>query len=75
MANIHSMLTRKCQVTGNVYGGPDGEYKDETVGIADAIATMTILEAYYLWDEDYKGSIQVGKAANLVVFELRKFLS
>jgi len=68
--NMYALLTRKCQVTGNAYGGPDDEYKDETVGIADALATMTILGAYYVWDEDWRGSIEVGKAADLVVLDL-----
>jgi hypothetical protein len=68
--NIYAMLTRKCQVTGNVYGGPDDEYKDETVGIADALATMTILGAYHVYDEDWRGSIQAGKAADLAVLDI-----
>ncbi|MCL1808822.1 MAG: amidohydrolase family protein [Clostridiales bacterium] len=61
---IYAMLSRKCQVTGNVYG------PDETVGIADALATMTILGAYSVFDEDWRGSIEVGKAADLVVLNL-----
>ena len=68
--NIFAMLTRECMVEGVAYGGPDDEYKDETVGIADALATMTILGAYSVWDEEWRGSIEVGKAADLVVLDL-----
>lgn len=68
--NIYAMLTRKCQVTGNTYGGGEPGYKDETVGIADALATMTILGAYAVYDEGWRGSIEVGKAADLVVLDL-----
>jgi len=68
--NIYAMLTRECMVTGKVYGGPEDEHKDETVGVADALATMTILGAYATYDEDWRGSIEVGKVADLAVLDL-----
>ncbi len=61
---IYALLTRRDQATGTVYG------PDETVGIADALRSYTINGAYATYDEDWKGSIEVGKVADLVVVDL-----
>jgi DNA-binding XRE family transcriptional regulator len=68
--NIYAMLARKCQVTKETYGAGENGTKDETVGIADAIATMTILGAYAVHNEDWRGSLEVGKVADLVLLDL-----
>ena len=61
---IYSLLTRRDQATGTVHG------EDETVGIADALRSYTINGAYATYDEDWKGSIEVGKVADLIVIDL-----
>jgi predicted amidohydrolase YtcJ len=61
---IYALLTRRDQATGTVHGA------DETVGIADALRSYTINGAYATYDEEWKGSIEVGKVADLVVVDL-----
>jgi predicted amidohydrolase YtcJ len=61
---IYALLTRRDQATGAVHGA------DETVGIADALRSYTINGAYATYDEEWKGSIEVGKVADLVVVDL-----
>jgi predicted amidohydrolase YtcJ len=52
---IYALLTRRDQATGTVHGA------DETVGIADALRSYTINGAYATYDEEWKGSIEVGR--------------
>jgi predicted amidohydrolase YtcJ len=61
---IYSLLTRRDQATGTVHG------EDETVGIADALRSYTINGAFATYDEAWKGSIEVGKVADLIVVDL-----
>jgi len=61
---LYALLTRRDQATGNVYGS------DETLGIEDALRTYTINGAYLTYEENFKGSLDVGKTADLVVLDL-----
>ncbi len=62
---FYALLTRKDQMTGEVYG------PEETVGIEDALRSYTANGAYLTYEENFKGSLEVGKVANLVVVDLR----
>jgi predicted amidohydrolase YtcJ len=61
---MYALLTRKDQTTGQVYG------PEETVGIEDALRSYTINGAYLTYDEKSRGSLEVGKLADLVVLDL-----
>ena len=61
---LYALLTRKEQATDAVLGS------EETVGIEDALRTYTINGAYLTYDEDIRGSLEVGKLADLVVLDL-----
>ena len=61
---IYALLTRRDQTTGKVYG------PEETLGIADALRTYTINGAFQTYDEKTRGSIEVGKAADLIVIDM-----
>jgi predicted amidohydrolase YtcJ len=61
---LYAMLTRKEQSTGAVLGA------DETVGIADALRAFTINGAYLTYDDKIRGSLEVGKLADLVVLNI-----
>jgi predicted amidohydrolase YtcJ len=61
---LYALLTRRDQATGIVYG------PDETLGIEDALRTYTINGAYLTYEEDFKGSLEVGKIADLAVLDL-----
>lgn len=57
---IYSMVTRKTS-SGDVL------YESEGVSPIEAIRAYTIDGAYAAWEENFKGSIEVGKLADLVV--------
>ena len=61
---FYALLTRRDQATGEVLGA------EETVGIADALRSYTINGAYLTYDDDIRGSLEVGKLADLVVLDL-----
>jgi predicted amidohydrolase YtcJ len=61
---IYALLTRRDQTTGKVFG------PDETVDIADALRSYTINGAHLTYEESFKGSLEVGKIADLVVLDL-----
>ena len=61
---IYALLTRRDQATGRVYG------PEETVGIMDALRSYTIDGAYLTYDDKRRGSLEVGKLADLVVLDL-----
>lgn len=62
---VYAMVTRKDKNNGKVYGAA------ERVSVADALKTYTINGAYATYDEDVRGSIELGKAADLVVLDVR----
>ncbi|HSK10340.1 MAG TPA: amidohydrolase [Vicinamibacterales bacterium] len=61
---IYALLTRRDQATGKVYG------PDETIGIEDALRSYTINGAFLTYDDKVRGSLEVGKLADLVVLDL-----
>lgn len=61
---IYALLTRRDQATARVFGA------DETVGIADALRSYTRNGAYLAFADDWLGSLEAGKAADLVVLDI-----
>jgi predicted amidohydrolase YtcJ len=61
---MYALLTRNSQADGTSYG------PDETLGIEDTLRSYTINGAYLTYEEDVKGSLEVGKLADLVVVDL-----
>jgi predicted amidohydrolase YtcJ len=61
---MYALLSRKDQASGKVYG------PEETVGIEDALRSYTINGAYLTYDERSRGSLEVGKVADLVVLDM-----
>ena len=60
LLRIQSMVTRK-SAEGKVYG------PEQRVSVEDAIRIWTLGSAYASFDEDKKGSIEVGKLADCVI--------
>ncbi len=60
MLRIQSMVTRT-SAEGKVYGA------EQRISAEEAIAVWTLGSAYSTFDEDIKGSIQVGKLADFVI--------
>jgi predicted amidohydrolase YtcJ len=60
---IYAMRTRRLQVSGVVANA------DQTIPLQDALKTYTINGAYLNYDEDARGSLEVGKLADLVVID------
>jgi len=61
---IYALLTRRDQATARVYGA------SETVGIADALRSYTINGAYLAHADDWLGSLEPGKVADMVVLDI-----
>jgi len=61
---MYALLTRKSQSDGQAYG------PEETLGIEDTLRTYTINGAWLTYEEDFKGSLEVGKVADLVILDL-----
>ena len=69
MPNIETLITRR-------HVGEDGAFVHdaaECIGIADVIKGYTINNAYQMRREDVLGSIEVGKYADLTVYERNLF--
>jgi predicted amidohydrolase YtcJ len=61
---MYALMTRKSQSDGQVYG------PDEVLGLEDALRTYTINGAYLTYEEDTRGSLEVGKVADMAVLAL-----
>ena len=61
---FYALLTRKDQTTGKAFG------PDETVDIKDALRSYTINGAYLTYEDKFKGTLEVGKIADLVVLDI-----
>jgi predicted amidohydrolase YtcJ len=61
---FYALLTRRDQTSGKVFG------PDETLGIEDALRSYTINGAKMTYDEKQRGSLEVGKLADLVVLDI-----
>lgn len=60
---IYAMRTRRLQVSGVVANA------DQTIPLQDALKTYTVNGAYLTYDDDERGSLEVGKLADLVVLD------
>jgi predicted amidohydrolase YtcJ len=60
LVGIYAAVTRK-GMSGKVWGA------DERVSVQDAIRAYTVNSAYINFDETRKGTLEVGKLADLVV--------
>ena len=58
---IRTAVTRKTRDTGTIIGA------DERISIDDALKAVTINAAWQLFEEKERGSIEIGKAADLVL--------
>lgn len=61
---IYAMCTRKHQISGEVHG------PNQCISLLDALKTFTINGAYLTYDDDIRGSLEVGKLADLVVIDV-----
>ncbi|MFC1662097.1 amidohydrolase [Gemmatimonadota bacterium] len=61
---MYALMTRRSQADGQVYG------PDETIGLEDALRSYTVNGAFLTYEEDSRGSLEVGKVADLVVLDL-----
>ena len=60
---IYQMVTRKHQISGKVYG------PEQRISLFDALKTFTINGAYLTYDEDVRGSLEIGKLADLMILD------
>lgn len=60
---IYAMRARQLQISGIVMGA------DQCIPLQEALATYTINGAYLTYDDDVRGSLEVGKLADLVVVD------
>jgi predicted amidohydrolase YtcJ len=61
--NLYAMTTRR-----DLWGDQHGA--DETIGLEDALRAMTLNNAYLTYSDDWTGSLEPGKVADLVVLDL-----
>ncbi|MFQ5790667.1 MAG: amidohydrolase [Acidobacteriota bacterium] len=60
---IYQMRARKHQISGEVHG------PEQRIPLLEALKTFTINGAYLTYDDDIRGSLEVGKLADLVVLD------
>jgi len=60
---IYQMLTRRHQISGEVHG------PEQRIPLLEALKTFTLNGAYLTYDDDVRGSLTVGKYADLVVVD------
>ena len=71
---LETAATRRYLGGLDPYGEPDQSWlPEERITLGDAIAAYTISGAFLLFEEDERGSIEVGKLADLVVMEKNLF--
>lgn len=63
LEGITAMLTRESVVSGEVYG------EEETITLKEALRTYTVAGAWQDGAEDWKGTLEQGMAADLVVLD------
>ena len=61
---LYALLTRR-DLWGDVHNA------NETLGIEDALRAMTINNAYLTYSDEWNGSLEPGKVADLVVLDLQ----
>jgi len=65
LPSFYASITRK-----TLQGLPEGGFEaDQAMSRAEALKSYTLDGAYAEFEEDYKGSIEVGKAADFTVFD------
>jgi predicted amidohydrolase YtcJ len=65
MQGIYAAVTRRTLDNKN----PEGWFPEEKISVEDAIKCYTINNAYASFEENIKGSISVGKLADMVILE------
>ncbi len=60
---IYQMITRRSQLSGEVHGA------EQRISLLEALKTFTINGAYLTYDEGQRGSVEVGKLADLVILD------
>ncbi|HJO02413.1 MAG TPA: amidohydrolase [Acidobacteriota bacterium] len=71
---IETAVTRRYLGGLDPYGAPDESWlPEERLTLGDAIAAYTISGAYLSFEEDERGSIEVGKLADMVVMDKNLF--
>jgi predicted amidohydrolase YtcJ len=60
---MYHMVTRKHQISGEVHG------PEQCISLLDALETFTINGAFLTYDDDIRGSLELGKLADLVVLD------
>lgn len=69
LVGIHAAVTRKTTDGRN----PEGWYPEQKISLEEAIKGFTWSAAYAEFSEDIKGSIEVGKLADIVVLDQNLF--
>jgi predicted amidohydrolase YtcJ len=70
--SIYFMLTREIQAQNpQSFGSGKDSYRDETVGISEALISACAMGPYSTFAESWKGSIKPGHVADLVVLDLK----
>ena len=62
MGAVHNAVNRKTE-KGRVLG------QEQTITVMEALKAVTLNGAYQIFEEDKKGSIEVGKTADFAVLE------